>query len=218
MAPARQGSLPSRIPPGVSTSSPPDPLQLGSAGAGANSIYRPGPARPARMRRRLTPRTAPSPPPPARPPSSPARAAPCPQCARAAGRAPSGRRAALPAPAPPPRPALHLRAPASLLPVLVSPHRLPHAVQLTPSLPRWRWDLGVSDGRSARPGRGGARPRPGLGEPGSSPRPGAREPRARPSGRSEAAAEGPANGERGRRRSRPMASEDGGTTWSGRRM
>lgn len=47
------------------TSSAPDPPQLGSAGAGANSIYRPGPDRPARMRRRLTPRTAPSPPPPA---------------------------------------------------------------------------------------------------------------------------------------------------------
>lgn len=59
----RSPSLPHT--PVPNTSSPPDPPQLGSAGAGANSIYRPGPDRPARMRRRLTPRTAPSPPPPA---------------------------------------------------------------------------------------------------------------------------------------------------------
>ena len=118
------GFLSSRIPPCARhlLTARPATARL-SAGAGANPIYRPGRARPARMRRRLTPpySALPSParPPPAGarraapwPPSAPARlegpqgwltAAPCPSPARAARRQerPSQEGSA---PPPPPQP------------------------------------------------------------------------------------------------------------------
>ncbi|XDB56963.1 hypothetical protein ABFV05_010579 [Capra hircus] len=119
-----EGFLSSRIPPCAPhlLTARPATARL-SAGAGANPIYRPGLARPARMRRRLTPPDSalPSParPPPARarraapwPPSAPAplegpqgwlTAAPCPSPARAARRQerPSQEGSA---PPPPPQP------------------------------------------------------------------------------------------------------------------
>ena len=173
----------------------------------ANSLSRPGPDRPARMRRRLTPRPAPSPPPPA--PAQLARARRALPSVRAdglaGGRAPSGRTAALLDRAPPPLSALHLRAPRLHGSEAPPPCWLPTTGSRTPSSSRrapsrWLLDLGVP-GSGWAPVFGCGFGWAGVGNPKSPQRHGEREPRAHPSGRS-----------------RPMAGEDGSTTWSGRRM
>lgn len=214
------GSRQTRFPslphtPVPNTSSPPDPPQLGSAGAGANSIYRPGPDRPARMRRRLTPRTAPSPPPPA--PAQLARARRALPSVRAGAEWPHGCPprpcSSAPAGASPARAAA--AAPERLLPRAGCPPRTPACLPVHACFPLTRalgsravrlrfssafWEKQRGPAQAGAGGvRGGGTPSPLRGTASGSLR-------ARPSGR------------RGAARSGPMAGKDSSTTWSGRRM
>ncbi|XP_050022102.1 translation initiation factor IF-2-like isoform X2 [Alexandromys fortis] len=152
------------------------------------------------MRRRLTPRRAPSPPPPARPPARarPARPrAPRPALpsVRAGGRT-GGRRVAagLPSRTALLRPARHSTC------ARRGCSRLTGRPPPAPARPPARCPISGRRAAAARPRRAGTGgPTQAPGKPGLPCDPRRREPRARPSGRSQTAAAEPANGERGRR-------------------